>query len=163
MKLLHLVFSILILGLTGCAPGHYRHVEVGYSGGYSDPYEYAYPVQTYYEPARVIYREQYYSMPSHHDRHGRHDAGHGHWDKKSHSGDRDHHAHFDRQAPGRHEPRNGGQRAQREREQGGRNDSMVKVSRHTAVLPRGFGGDSDKAQRQAESGAGREHHRHRQH
>jgi len=54
MKTLAVIFSILILGLSGCAYPGYQRGYVGYSTGYSSGYGgqsyYDYPVRSYYQP-----------------------------------------------------------------------------------------------------------------
>lgn len=81
MKKLVLLFSMLVVGLAGCAHPGYQRSYVGYSSGYSGgygAYRYSdYPSRTYYQPGGVIRYQQYYApaYPSHH--HG-HDHDHGH-------------------------------------------------------------------------------------
>lgn len=85
MKKLVLLFSMLVIGMSGCAYPGYQRTYVGYSTGYSSGYGgyryYDYPARSYYQPGGVIRYQRYpaYPVPSYHhddDHHKRRD-----WDK----------------------------------------------------------------------------------
>lgn len=75
MKTLPLVFSLIVIALSGCAYPGYQRTYVGYSSGYSSGYDvhryYDYPSRSYYQPGGVIRYQQYYVPPRyprhHHD------------------------------------------------------------------------------------------------
>jgi len=69
MKTRALIFSLIVIALSGCATPGYQRTYVGYgsaygSGGYSAPSYYRYPSSSYYQPGAVIRYQQFYGAPS---------------------------------------------------------------------------------------------------
>ncbi|QPK62303.1 hypothetical protein IVG45_15790 [Methylomonas sp. LL1] len=81
MKILPVVFSVLMLGVSGCAYNGYQRGYVGYSSGHSSAYVgqsyYDYPVRSYYQPGGVIRYQQQYLAPSYPHLHDGHDDWRG--------------------------------------------------------------------------------------
>lgn len=176
MKTLQLAFSILILGLTGCAPSSYQRSYVGYSGGYDSRYVeqnyYEYPVQSYYQPVPVIYSEHRY-LPSHyphrHDGHShrqsQHVSRHNDWEapKRRHEDQQRHNTQSNADRP-RNEPIQREQRRQARQEvfePRNQNNSVARASRHENYsAPRSHGGGREGGQNRAEHNSAREYRKH---
>ena len=69
MKPLTAVYSIFLLGLTGCAHTNYQYDSAVLGSGYGQELYYADPIPVYYASQPVIIYEEHYSSSHSHHRH----------------------------------------------------------------------------------------------